>query len=150
MFIQCSDCNFKYLVNSADLKPNGRMVECANCGNQWFQELNSEEKFQSFDEITAQSNKIVFQENNKSKNQNLNSNVKNLPSTVVEEKKVSILNTSLVLIFLIIVIFGQWILRSNGLNIFVLIYFYIEEFFFNIRLIINDIAKIIYQIINLN
>ena len=150
MFIQCSDCNFKYLVNSADLKPNGRMVECANCGNQWFQEFNSEEKFQSFDEITAQSNKIAFQENNKSKNENINSNVKNLPSTVVEEQKVSILNTSLVLIFLIIVIFGQWILRSNGLNIFVLIYFYIEEFFFNIRLIINDIAKIIYQIINLN
>ena len=150
MFIQCSDCNFKYLVNSADLKPNGRMVECANCGNQWFQEFNSEEKFQSFDEITAKSNKIAFQENNKSKNENINSNVKNLPSTVVEEQKVSILNTSLVLIFLIIVIFGQWILRSNGLNIFVLIYFYIEEFFFNIRLIINDIAKIIYQIINLN
>ena len=150
MFIQCSDCNFKYLVNSADLKPNGRMVECANCGNQWFQEFNSEEKFQSFDEITAQSNKIAFQENNKSKNENINSNVKNLPSTVVEEQKASILNTSLVLIFLIIVIFGQWILRSNGLNIFVLIYFYIEEFFFNIKLIINDIAKIIYQIINLN
>ena len=150
MFIQCSDCNFKYLVNSADLKPNGRMVECANCGNQWFQEFNSEEKFQSFDEITAKSNKIAFQENNKSKNENINSNVKNLPSTVVEEQKASILNTSLVLIFLIIVIFGQWILRSNGLNIFVLIYFYIEEFFFNIKLIINDIAKIIYQIINLN
>ena len=31
MFIECPNCEFKYLVNSADLKPNGRMVECANC-----------------------------------------------------------------------------------------------------------------------
>ena len=40
MFIVCSNCEFKYLVNSADLKPNGRMVECANCNHQWFQELD--------------------------------------------------------------------------------------------------------------
>ena len=40
MFIVCSNCEFKYLVNSADLKPNGRMVECANCNHQCFQELD--------------------------------------------------------------------------------------------------------------
>ena len=45
MFIVCSNCEFKYLVNSADLKPNGRMVECANCNHQWFQELNKTEVF---------------------------------------------------------------------------------------------------------
>ena len=38
MFIQCSDCDYKYIVNSADLKPDGRMVECANCNHRWFQE----------------------------------------------------------------------------------------------------------------
>ena len=41
MFIVCSNCEFKYLVNSADLKPNGRMVECVNCNHQWFQELDN-------------------------------------------------------------------------------------------------------------
>ena len=44
MFIQCSDCDYKYLVNSADLKPNGRMVECANCSHQWFQETREEDE----------------------------------------------------------------------------------------------------------
>ena len=44
MFIQCSDCSYKYIVNSADLKPDGRMVECANCNHRWFQEpLGAEE-----------------------------------------------------------------------------------------------------------
>ena len=43
MFIVCSNCDFKYLVNSADLKPDGRVVECANCGHQWFQEQNEQE-----------------------------------------------------------------------------------------------------------
>ena len=37
MLISCSFCNSKYLVNSADLKPNGRNVQCAKCGNNWFQ-----------------------------------------------------------------------------------------------------------------
>ena len=38
MLISCNSCNSKYLVNSAELKPDGRNVQCANCGNQWFQE----------------------------------------------------------------------------------------------------------------
>ena len=44
MFIQCSVCDYKYIVNSADLKPDGRMVECANCNHRWYQEpLKAEE-----------------------------------------------------------------------------------------------------------
>ena len=43
MFIVCSNCDFKYLVNSADLKPTGRMVECANCGHQWFQNFSEDD-----------------------------------------------------------------------------------------------------------
>ena len=40
MLLNCSSCNTSYLVNSADLQPNGRIVECANCSNQWFQKAN--------------------------------------------------------------------------------------------------------------
>ena len=47
MFIVCSKCDFKYLINSADLKPNGRMVECANCHHQWFQDPDKNETFSS-------------------------------------------------------------------------------------------------------
>ena len=44
MLIRCSACNSKYLVNSADLKPDGRMVECASCSHQWYQEKSTEEE----------------------------------------------------------------------------------------------------------
>ena len=47
MFIQCSDCDYKYIVNSADLKPDGRMVECANCNHRWYQEPLKSEEFLS-------------------------------------------------------------------------------------------------------
>ena len=48
MFIQCSDCDYKYIVNSVDLKPDGRMVECANCNHRWYQEpLHAEELLSS-------------------------------------------------------------------------------------------------------
>ena len=150
MFIECSDCNSKYLVNSADLKPNGRMVECANCSHQWFQETREE------DEVLSQSvPSSRFNENIKTKDTNFNdfkkntsAEIKNLPSTVVNPEKVSTLNSILVVLFLFLIIFIFWLVRSYGINIFVLIYFYIHEFFFNLRLIINDIAIIVHQIIN--
>ena len=74
--------------------------------------------------------------------------IKNLPSTVVREQKVSFINTFLVIFFLVLIIFLFWTLRSYGTNIFVLVSFYINEFFFNLKLIIDDLAKIIYQIVN--
>ena len=40
MLISCSSCNSKYIVNSADLKPDGRTVQCAKCGHNWFQEAS--------------------------------------------------------------------------------------------------------------
>ena len=43
MFIKCSSCNSKYLINSADIKPNGRMVECGICSHQWYQDPLIEE-----------------------------------------------------------------------------------------------------------
>lgn len=46
MLISCSFCKSKYLVNSADLKPSGRIVQCAKCKNKWYQELLANEKDQ--------------------------------------------------------------------------------------------------------
>ena len=45
MLISCFSCNSKYLLNSADLKPSGRTVKCANCGYQWFEENISKGPF---------------------------------------------------------------------------------------------------------
>ena len=149
MFIRCSDCDYKYLVNSADLKPEGRMVECANCNHRWFQEPLKEEELLS-SSVPKTSHKAYFEsEQNKNNENNLKSTqIKNLPSTVVKEKKVSIVNSFLVIFVLVFLFFLFWAFRSYGINIFVLLNFYINEFFFNLRLIIDDLAKIIYQILN--
>ena len=150
MFIQCSDCDYKYIVNSADLKPDGRMVECANCNHRWFQEaLKGEDLLSSSVPKTSQEKLSEKEEENKNKETDLRpKEIKNLPSTVVREQKVSFINTFLVIFFLALIILLFWTLRSYGTNIFVLVSFYINEFFFNLKLIIDDLAKIIYQIVN--
>ena len=147
MFIQCSECYYKYLVNSADLKPDGRMVECANCNNRWFQELPDDEELLSPSVPKVSYEKSEIDKNNINET-SLSSEIKNLPSTVVKEKKVSLINTFLVIFFIFFLFFTFLTLRSYGTNIFVLITFYINEFIFNLRLIIDDLAKIIYQILN--
>ncbi len=139
MFLECSNCDFKYLVNSADLKPNGRMVECANCGHQWYQDINEKDDLS----ITSSSN-----ENNINKNENLDNIVKNLPSTVVRHEKPSIINSIILLIIITLIFIGIWISRSFEINTLVLIDFYIKEFFFNLNLIVSDLGKIIYNILN--
>jgi len=146
MFIQCSDCHYKYLVNSADLKPDGRMVECANCNHQWFQEPVIGE-----DLLSSSVPKTSYKQKHDTIEDSKNSSLKqitNLPSTVVKEHKVSTINSFLVIFFLFLLFFIFWILRSYGTNIFVLVYFYINEFFFNLKLIIDDLAKIVHQILN--
>ncbi len=150
MFIQCSECDYKYIVNSADLKPDGRMVECANCNHRWYQEpLQAEELLSSSVPKASSEDSNANEENNKNEEKHiLTKEIKNLPSTVVREKKVSFLNTFLVIFFLVFIFFTFWVFKSYGTNIFVLVSFYINEFFFNLRLIIDDLAKIIYQILN--
>ena len=150
MFIQCSDCDYKYIVNSADLKPDGRMVECANCNHRWYQEPLKAKEFLSSSIPNVSSEDRNTNEQNKKNDANdiLDKEIKNLPSTVVREKKVSLLNTFLVIFMLVFLFFTFWAFRSYGTNIFVLVKFYINEFFFNLRLIIDDFAKIIYQILN--
>ncbi len=146
MFIECSNCQFRYLVNSADLKPNGRMVECANCGHQWYQELNEAETYSSVPQFKKQN--VKNEESIDNKDENKNQIVKNLPSTVVKQEKPSVTNSILVVILIIIISFGIWLSRSFEINTFVLVDFYIKEFFFNLNLIISDLAKIIYNILN--
>ena len=150
MFIQCSDCDYKYIVNSADLKPDGRMVECANCNHRWFQEpLHGEELLSSSVPKTSQEKPLDNEEKKQNDEDHLPpKEIKNLPSTVVREKKVSLVNTFLVILLLVFLILLFWTLRSYGTNIFVLVSFYINEFFFNLRLIIDDLAKTVYQILN--
>ena len=147
MFIVCSNCEFKYLVNSADLKPNGRMVECANCNHQWFQELDNSDLTSS---VPSSKKEELDQDikNNKQQKKLEEGPVKNLPSTVVRQEKPSVINSTIVIALAIIVILAIWIYRSYGLNTFVIIDFYIGEFFFNLNLIISDLAKIIHNTLN--
>mgnify|MGYP005743636575 CR=1 FL=1 len=147
MFIVCSNCEFKYLVNSADLKPNGRMVECVNCNHQWFQELDNSDLTSS---VPSSKKEELDQDikNNKQQIKLEEGPVKNLPSTVVRQEKPSVINSTIVIALAIIVILAIWIYRSYGLNTFVIIDFYIREFFFNLNLIISDLAKIIHNTLN--
>ena len=139
MLVSCSSCNSKYLVNSADLKPDGRTVQCAKCGHNWFQTAKIEDE-EILSTSAPSSEKKIDRSNN-----NLTTN---LPSTYVEEKKSSILNSILVTIVVIIVIIFFWFLNNNGINFFVLINFYLKEFYFNLNMIINDLTKIIHQLLN--
>ena len=149
MLIRCSACNSKYLVNSADLKPDGRMVECASCSHQWYQEQSTDEEI-LFSSAPSSKNDLKQTQDiaNTKIEDNQKNEIKNLPSTIVTEHKTSVLNSFLVLIVLVGFIATFFLLRSYGVNIFVLINFYIHEFYFNLKLIIADIAKIIHQVIN--
>ena len=147
MFIVCSNCEFKYLVNSADLKPNGRMVECANCNHQWFQELDDTDITSSVPSTKKEELDQNLKNNNQKEKLEKDS-VRNLPSTVVRQEKPSVINSTIVIILAIVVILAIWIYRSYGVNTFIIIDFYIREFFFNLNLIISDLAKIIHNTLN--
>ena len=142
MLISCNSCNSKYLVNSAELKPDGRNVQCANCGNQWFQES------QVFDDNVKDYLTSEVNDEDSLKQEKNKTSISNLPSTYVQEPKVSILNSILLVLFVILLIIFYWFFQKSNINSLVLIQFYINEFFFNLNMIINDIAKIIHQLIN--
>ena len=80
MLLACSSCNSKYLVNSADFKPDGRTVKCVRCSHVWFQEPNLTEE--NFFESNAPS---TFKEENSQLKQE-NTFISNLPSTYIKEK----------------------------------------------------------------
>ena len=37
MIIQCKSCSKKFVVKDADIPKEGRMVQCSNCSQKWFQ-----------------------------------------------------------------------------------------------------------------
>ena len=139
MLTSCSSCNSKYLVNSADLKPDGRKVQCAKCGHNWFQVKSIEEEGFLSTSVPP-SNKIADNENN--------NQIANLPSTYIKKQEPSMINSILVVTTLTIIIIVFWLLNNNGINFFILVIFYLQEFYFNLKMIINDLAKIIHQILN--
>ena len=141
MLIACTSCNSKYLVNSADLKPDGRTVQCANCGHQWYQGSSVGE------EVLSSSIPSSSTTNNASEN---NSNVSrpNLPPTYVKEQEKSIVNSILIVVFLFVIICGFWLFQKLEINSLVLVKFYVEEFYFNLKLIFADLALIIHNISN--
>tara|TARA_B100000965_G_C18893896_1_gene457298 strand:- start:80 stop:496 length:417 start_codon:yes stop_codon:yes gene_type:complete len=137
MLISCSACNSKYLVNSADLKPNGRTVKCAKCANTWFQRSSINEE----DNIIQ--SKQSFQEDKKDQNKVIS----NLPSTYVNEEKASVFNSLILIFFVILLIYGFWFYNKHGITIIPLLHYYLLEFYFNINLIIKDIANIVKEIL---
>ena len=143
MFLICSSCNSKYLVNSADLKPNGRTVRCATCNYEWFQEP------QEVEQVAIESSTSSSLNKENSKLQQDKNYASNLPSTYLEKDNVSIFNSILVIILFIIFVVAIWVIQREGTGIIAIINFYIQEFYFNLKLIVNDLAKIINQIINL-
>ena len=86
MLLTCSSCNSRYLVNSADLKPNGRTVRCATCGYEWLQTPNLIEK----ETLEPSVPRTVKEENNKLKQEK--PLVSNLPSTYIKEENPKIIN----------------------------------------------------------
>ena len=142
MLLTCPSCNSKYLLNSADLKPNGRTVGCAKCGFEWFQESIIVDED---DLITSTSNTFSEEQSDKREELSFHSN---LPSTYVKNEKPSVINSFLVMFFLALGVVIFWLIKKEGIGITALINFYIQEFYFNLKLIINDFAKIIHQIIN--
>ena len=142
MLLTCSSCNSKYLVNSADLKPKGRIVRCVACSYQWFQKPNLVEE----DVLNLSDPKTLKEESNQFK-QKKNFNY-NLPSTYIKEEKTSIINSFLIILLLIIIVFAVWVIKREGTQIIILFNYYIQEFYFSLKLIINDLAKLMNQIIN--
>ena len=140
MLISCTSCYSKYLINSADLKPDGRMVKCANCENQWYQDNDPINK----ENILSELNPFIDLD----KQSTTKTSTPNLPATYVQEPKVSIFNSIAILISVLILIFIFWAYKKINMNSFVLLEFYVDEFYFNLQLIIKDIAKLIYKIIN--
>ena len=136
MLLTCSSCNSRYLVNSADLQPNGRTVRCTKCYNEWFQEPNLVEEG-------------VLQPPTLNNFNEEKTTVSNLPSTYIKEKTPSIINSIIVLILLVLVAVLFWFLKKEGVGLIALLNYYIQEFYFNLKLIVNDLAKLIHQVINL-
>ena len=138
MLVSCSSCNSKYLVNSADLKPDGRTVQCVKCGHNWFQTAKIEDEETIGTSAPSSKKKI---------DKSVNNLITNLPSKYVKEQKSSILNSLLIVIVLVVTLIIFWFLKNIGFNFF-LIKFFLQEFYFNLNMIIDDLTKTIRHLLN--
>ena len=173
MILTCNSCGKKFVVPDSAITASGRMVQCGSCGNKWKQfPLEEAEKTQSI----ARPKKVVsrlqpvpqkIQKPKKVKKKatkkvreislyspeylakkhgiqiNDTQTVKNISKKEKGKVSFGFYNSLILFIFL-----GIWISRSFEINTLVLIDFYIKEFFFNLNLIVSDLAKIIYNILN--
>ena len=122
MLLSCSSCNSKYLINSADLKPNGRMVRCANCLNEWFQDVI----FSQDEEIKNEMKNDILQQEKLKKGKKDENYTSSLPSTIVIEQKPKLINSILILLLLFFIIFIAWYLKSQPEGLIVLFKYYLQ------------------------
>ncbi len=142
MLLNCSSCNTSYLVNSADLQPNGRIVECVNCSNQWFQKANIDNQDNLFLRIKKDENL------KNSDNLDKEDYERNLPSKYVEPPKPSFFNSFLIIFFLFLIIFLYFSLKNLEGGIIHLIKYYVEEIKLIIIAIIQNLANFFYNLLN--
>ena len=135
MLLNCPSCNTRYLIDIADILPNGKNVQCANCLNKWFQHLEEEDK----NEIPLTS----FKQKQENKNYE-----KTLPSTLVETRKPSTINSVLMIILLIAVIGIYFALKNLDNGIYYLFQFYIFELIDFFKLQIKYLSFLVFQILN--
>ena len=146
MLITCSSCNSKYLVNSADLKPNGRTVRCVKCSFDWYQTPDFyEDDKESLSRTVPHTSK---ENSNTNIDKKKKSSISNLPATYVVDNKPSLINTFFLIFLLGTIFFCFWIVKSESYSLVTLINFYIHEFYFNLKLIIKDFTKIVHRILN--
>jgi len=54
MILTCPNCNARFLINAAALRPSGREVRCGRCRHQWFATPPDEESVPAPEEISGQ------------------------------------------------------------------------------------------------
>ena len=113
-------------------------MQCAKCGNNWFQLADDNQK-DFINDIQSSKESQIKKENIKSPN---------LPSTYVQNQEPNMFNSISVLFLISFIIFIFWSVKRNGINFFVLLEYYINEFYFRMNLVIDDLGKIIFQILN--
>mgnify|MGYP001472332105 CR=1 FL=1 len=74
--------------------------------------------------------------------------ISNLPSTYINEEKTSVINSIVVILLVVLAIYGFWFIKKNGIGIIPLVNYYLIEFYFNLNLIIKDIAVIVRELVN--
>ena len=133
MLLKCPSCNNQYLINSADLQPEGNMVQCAECEYQWFQNKNIHLDDNHNKEKQSSSDKIY---------------TKSLPSPYIEIRKTSYTNTFLLLFVIFIILFFYYSSKNLDEGIFNLIKYYISEIIIYTNIVVDELSSVVFEILN--